>query len=95
MVVKANVKNQNDIGIHGNKRKKEHQGDSKLNENTEMKKFDRISKDGDTLEIGKTVISPAMLKSYSESKLRQLYSEKEISKQQYDKAVEKKENFDL
>ena len=95
MVVTANVKNQNDMNIQGHDRQKDHQGDSRLNVNTEMKKFDRISKDGDTLEIGKTVISDALLKSYSESKLRQLYSEKEISKQQYDKAVESKENFDL
>ena len=54
-------------------------------------KFEQISKDGDTLELGgEKSISDAMLKGYSEAKLKQLYTSKEISKQQYDKAINSK-----
>ena len=55
------------------------------------RKYDQISKDGDTLEISKPKISDVMLSGYSESRLRQLFSNKEISRQQYDKAVKSKE----
>ncbi len=54
-------------------------------------KFEQMSKDGDTLELGrKKSISDAVLKGYSETKLKQLYTSKEISKQQYDKAINSK-----
>ena len=54
-------------------------------------KYDRISKDGDTLELSKPKISDAMLSGYSEARLKQLFNNKEISRQQYDKAISSKE----
>lgn len=56
-----------------------------------IKKYDQISKDGDTLELSKPKISDAMLSGYSEAKLKQLFNNKEISRQQYDKAISSKE----
>ena len=56
-----------------------------------IKKYDQISKDGDTLELSKPKISDAMLSGYSEAKLKQLFNNKEISRQQYDKAISNKE----
>lgn len=55
-------------------------------------KYERVTKDGDTLELsaaGKTKIpiSDASLASFSESRIKQLYIRKEITKQQYDKAL--------
>lgn len=47
----------------------------------------RISKDGDTLELSKTKIPDAQLKSCSEARLKQLFKNGEISRQQYDKAM--------
>lgn len=57
-----------------------------------VKKYDQISKDGDTLELSKPKISDAMLSGYSEARLKQLFNNKEISRQQYDKAISSKEN---
>lgn len=57
-----------------------------------IKKYDQISKDGDTLELSKPKISDAMLSGYSEARLKQLFNSKEISRQQYDKAISSKEN---
>ncbi len=56
-----------------------------------VKKYDQISKDGDTLELSKPKISDAMLSGYSEARLKQLFNNKEISRQQYDKAINSKE----
>ena len=56
-----------------------------------IKKYDQISKDGDTLELSKPKISDAMLSGYSEARLKQLFNNKEISRQQYDKAISSKE----
>ena len=47
---------------------------------TDGKQYSRVSKDGDTLEI-----TASELISASESKLKQLYSNRQITKQQYDK----------
>lgn len=55
-----------------------------------IKKYDQISKDGDTLELSKPKISDAMLSGYSEARLKQLFNNKEISRQQYDKAMSSK-----
>ena len=55
-----------------------------------VKKYDQISKDGDTLELSKPKISDAMLSGYSEARLKQLFNNKEISRQQYDKAISNK-----
>lgn len=54
-------------------------------------KPDRISKDGDTLELSKTKISDAALKGYSEARLRSMLQNKEISRQQYDKVIKQKD----
>lgn len=63
------------------------------------KRYDAVSKNGDTLELseaGKTMekeggkILDSTLLGYSEAKLKQLYIQKAITKQQYDKAMEKK-----
>lgn len=58
-------------------------------------RYERVTKDGDTLEFGaagkaKIPISDANLASFSESRIKQLYSKKEITKQQYDKALKNK-----
>ncbi|MCR5510995.1 MAG: hypothetical protein K6F54_08620 [Lachnospiraceae bacterium] len=58
-----------------------------------MVRYDQISKDGDTLELSSPKISDALLRGYSDVKLKQLYNNKEISKQQYDKAVKSKEDI--
>ncbi len=55
-------------------------------------KYERVTKDGDTLELSaagktKTPISDVSLADFSESRIKQLYSRKEITKQQYDKAL--------
>ena len=55
-----------------------------------IKKYDQISKDGDTLELSKPKISDAMLSGYSEARLKQLFNNKEISRQQYDRAIRRK-----
>lgn len=66
--------------------------------------YDKVSKDGDTLEIsknggimlkrespsGEKQVSVAELISASEAKLKQLYSQKQITKQQYDKYMKQK-----
>ena len=68
---------------------------------TEPSRYDHITKDGDTLKIStesklkansnaKILISDASLANFSKSKIRQLYSKKEITKQQYDKALKSK-----
>ena len=79
------------------------------------KKYEAVSKNGDTLELsdtGKTIgkyadtnissdfkkvisdsgkkISDSTLLGYSESKLRQLFAQKAITKQQYDKVIKQK-----
>lgn len=58
-------------------------------------RYECVTKDGDTLELsasGKTkiAISDASLANSSESRIKQLYSRKEITKQQYDKALKNK-----
>lgn len=54
--------------------------------------YEHVTKDGDTLELStagksKIPISDAQLASFSESRIKQLYNRKEITKQQYDKAL--------
>ena len=81
---KANVNgSESSEGTHASGNEKQH-ADGKLRE------FDQISKDGDTLELSKQKISDAMLSGYSEARLKQLFQNKEISRQQYDKAMKNK-----
>lgn len=65
---------------------------------TRPSEYDRVTKDGDTLKLSpegrekmspdtKIRISDASLAGYSESRIIELYSRKEITKQQYDKAL--------
>lgn len=66
-------------------------------EKRDERKYEAVSRDGDTLELsGKKVIaetggqiSDAVLSGYSKSKLRQLYAEEQISRQQYERAMKK------
>lgn len=54
--------------------------------------YDAVSKNGDTLQlssIGKKLSSVA-LAGYPETKLKQMYNNKEITKQQYDSIIKKK-----
>lgn len=69
--------------------------------NIKGKRYDAVSKNGDTLElsdVGKAMekdggkILDSTLSGYSESKLKQLYIQKTITKQQYDKAMEKRKD---
>ena len=53
--------------------------------------YSQVSKDGDTLEVSKPVISDSLLKGYSEARLKTMLQNKEISRQQYDKAVKQKD----
>lgn len=98
--------------------------EAKMNEANESKeaapkkKYDAVSKNGDTLELSedgkkmgeradaaqegrpaKTVISDSgkkisdsTLTGYSVAKLKQMYANKEISKQQYERIMKKKRN---
>lgn len=52
------------------------------------KSFTATSKDGDTLELG-TRINDATLAKYSKAKLTQLLSNRQITQQQYKKAIKK------
>ncbi len=60
--------------------------DAKASEQN-VSKPDLISKDGDTLEISKPTIPDAVLKGYSEARLKAMFRNNEISRQQYDRAV--------
>ena len=53
---------------------------------------DQMSKDGDTLELSRAKIPDAVLKGYSEGRLKSMLQNKEISRQQYDKIVEQKDD---
>ena len=55
-----------------------------------IKKYDQISKDGDTLELSKPKISDAMISGYYEARIKHLFNKKEISRQQYDRAIRRK-----
>lgn len=75
------------------------QSSSDKSASTTTQKYDFITKDGDTLSVSadakkaasaKVVLSAATLANYSEGKIKQLYSQKEITKQQYDKALKSK-----
>ena len=52
--------------------------------------YDQISKDGDSLQLSKPKISDMALSGYSEARLKQLFQNKRISRQQYDKAIKSK-----
>lgn len=55
---------------------------------------DQISKDGDTLELSKKTIPDAMLKGLSDSRLKTMLQNKEISRQQYDKVMNERKDTD-
>lgn len=57
--------------------------------------YDAVSKNGDTLELSTSgkKLSDSMLAGCSEAKLKQLYTDKEITKQQYDRIMKMKRHF--
>ena len=61
-------------------------------ENTDRQKYDAVSKDGDTLELGSNtnLTNKANLSTASTAKLKQMYSQKLISKAVYDKEMKKR-----
>ena len=61
---------------------------------TDAHRPDQISKDGDTLELSKKTIPDAMLKGVSDSRLKTMLHNKEISRQQYDKVMSERKNAD-
>ncbi len=54
------------------------------------RKPDQISRDGDTLELSRAKVSDALFKGYSDARLKSMFQNKEISRQQYDKAIRQK-----
>ncbi len=55
-----------------------------------VRKPDQISKDGDTLELSKKTVPDSVLKGFTDARLKSMLQNKEISRQQYDKAVKQK-----
>lgn len=109
------MKNPADEMTAGDRKKKtEEKGENK--EVELKKKYDAISKNGDTLELSKEGkklgghpdvdtpshltkkvisdsgknLSDSILTGYSDTKLKQLFANKEITKQQYDRIMKKK-----
>lgn len=99
--------------------RKKDQGEEYRNKEIALKrKYDAVSKNGDTLELSEkgkklgeymradhTVLSgekavlgsgkqipESILSGYSEAKLRQLYANKEITKQQYERIMKKRKS---
>lgn len=85
------TRNQTDEMPAGDRKKKTEEGYG--NKEVALKRnYDAISKNGDTLELSEKgkKMSDNILIGCSEAKLKQLYANKEITKQQYDRIIKKK-----